>query len=530
MSIAYCRATGAKKRITMPLLLYLFKMSVSLGLLYVFYQAFLRPLTLYRWNRFCLLVYSLLSFFVPFVNITPWVAGQKSDTLFRLIPALDQTAVVATATPGFFAGYGIVPAWLILLFTAGAGVALARVLLQYVSLLRIRRHASLAHRYDQIDLFETTAPVSPFSFGQAVFFNRSLHTAAELEQILVHEMVHVKEQHSWDLLLAELICIVNWFNPFAWLIRSSIRQNLEFIADSRAIASGLDKKDYQYLLLRVVGLPQYRIAGNFNFTNLKKRIIMMNKNESHRISAARVVFSLPLLFLLLCAFRNNTTTAIMLHGDRNYLQHDTVPVPPPPPPATLAPPPPPIAAVLPAPKNKISDRNARHGSMKPLPPPPPPAKPGTPPPPRPVDPAKALYVLNGAVQPKTFSAGSLDPQNIKSVNVVTGTAATDKYGPTAASGAVEITLKTVSASPVVPVVPVEGGSTTPATPVVRYIPPHVLIVVDGKDMPAGYDPDAMLKPSAIEVVHVWKGRDALIKFGDKGKNGVVEITTRGAGR
>lgn len=113
---------------------------------------------------------------------------------------------------------------------------------------------------------------------------------------------------------------------------------------------------------------------------------------------------------------------------------------------------------------------------------------------------------------------------------MTGTAATDKYGPTAASGAVEITLKAVSASPVVPVVPVEGGSTTPATTVVRSIPSTVLIVVDGKDMPAGYDPDAMLKPSAIASVHVWKGRDALIKFGDKGKNGVVEITTRSAGR
>ena len=155
-----------------------------------------------------------------------------------------------------------------------------------------------------MQLYETNAVVSPFSFGNAIYFNRLLHTEDELQRIIQHEFVHVKQKHTIDLLTAELLCVINWFNPFAWAIRYSIRQNLEFIADNKVIANGIDKKEYQYLLLKVTGVPQYSITGNFNFSNLKKRIAMMNKMKTARLHLAKFLFIVPLLVIMLLAFRS----------------------------------------------------------------------------------------------------------------------------------------------------------------------------------------------------------------------------------
>jgi beta-lactamase regulating signal transducer with metallopeptidase domain len=107
--------------------------------------------------------------------------------------------------------------------------------------------------------------------------------------------VHVRQKHTVDILLAELLTIVNWYNPFVWLIRYSIRQNLEFIADCEVLKKGLDKKSYQYHLLSVMGQVEYKLANNFNFSSLKKRIVMMNKLRSARPSSGcmgscRIVF------------------------------------------------------------------------------------------------------------------------------------------------------------------------------------------------------------------------------------------------
>ncbi|MEP7278343.1 MAG: M56 family metallopeptidase [Bacteroidota bacterium] len=98
--------------------------------------------------------------------------------------------------------------------------------------------------------------------------------------------------------------MVNWFNPFAWFIRHAIRQNLEFIADNEVVANGINKKEYQYLLLKTLGIPQYSIANNFNFSSLKKRIAMMNKMKSAKLHLTKFLFILPLMLVSLLAFRN----------------------------------------------------------------------------------------------------------------------------------------------------------------------------------------------------------------------------------
>jgi hypothetical protein len=153
-------------------------------------------------------------------------------------------------------------------------------------------------------LYQVDKNIIPFSFGNAIFINQQLHTDAELKEIIRHEFVHIKQKHTHDIIWCELLCILNWYNPFTWLIRNAVRQNLEFIADHKVLENGVSKKQYQYLLLKVIGNNHFSIANQFNFSSLKKRIAMMNKMKSAQAHLFKFLFILPLLALLLVAFRN----------------------------------------------------------------------------------------------------------------------------------------------------------------------------------------------------------------------------------
>jgi BlaR1 peptidase M56 len=142
-----------------------------------------------------------------------------------------------------------------------------------------------------------------------------------LKEIIRHEFVHVKQKHTIDILFAEFLCIINWYNPFVWLMRKAIRQNLEFIADNNVLQSGFDRKQYQYLLLKVIGVSQFSITQQFNFSSLKKRIAMMNKLKSAKVHLIKFLFALPLTAILLLAFRdklghsaNNTKNAVVKYA------------------------------------------------------------------------------------------------------------------------------------------------------------------------------------------------------------------------
>jgi hypothetical protein len=113
----------------------------------------------------------------------------------------------------------------------------------------------------------------------------------------------VKQKHSIDIIWSEWLCIVNWLILLHGLLRSSIRQNLEFIADHKVLEKGVDRKQYQYLLLKVIGNNHFSIAQKFNFSSLKKRIAMMNKLRSAKLNLTWFLFILPMLAVVLIAFR-----------------------------------------------------------------------------------------------------------------------------------------------------------------------------------------------------------------------------------
>jgi len=159
---------------------------------------------------------------------------------------------------------------------------------------------------DGIRIYETHVSTTPFSFGRSVFINPLQHTEEELAEIIKHEFVHVKQAHTIDVIWGEFLCIINWYNPFVWLIRNAIRQNLEFIADNKVLQEGIDKREYQYLLLKVIGNKHYSIAHSFNISSLKKRIAMMNKSKSAQLQLMRFLFILPVVAIMLLVFRKDS--------------------------------------------------------------------------------------------------------------------------------------------------------------------------------------------------------------------------------
>ncbi len=269
-----------------------------------------------------LLGYSALAFFIPFINISPVLERNElaQNKLVQFIPPMSQQLNVIEQ------GFGIsLWDWTFIVFSVGIIILLVKFIIQHVSFLRLRRSATLLLDAP-VKLYQVDKEIIPFSFGDSIFINASQHSEMDLHDIIRHEFVHVKQKHSIDMLWSELLCILNWYNPFAWLIRKSIRQNLEFIADDKVVQNGIDKKQYQYLLLRVMGASQYSIATNFNFTSLKKRIAMMNKMKSAKVHLAKFLFVLPLIAVMLLSFRNQVSKhPKLVSAEPDQVASDTIP-------------------------------------------------------------------------------------------------------------------------------------------------------------------------------------------------------------
>jgi beta-lactamase regulating signal transducer with metallopeptidase domain len=288
---------------------YLLKLSVSLGVIAVFYHLVLRKLTFYDANRYYLRWYSMLCLSIPFININHFVSPEPTPTrvFVQSVPAISRIAAPEPATYQPLAP--IEPAaistaeWVLLIWWIGVVIMSARLITNIRSYLRIRSQSHLVSDDDGIKIYHFDLEMSPFSFGKSIFYNPHLHEPDELQDMILHEYIHAQQWHSLDVIWSEILCIINWFNPFAWLIRSAIRQNLEYIADQKVLENHPDTKAYQYLLLKAAVGPEFALVNQFGYHSLKQRFVMMNKNASPRVLLACFLFILPLLAVTVAAFR-----------------------------------------------------------------------------------------------------------------------------------------------------------------------------------------------------------------------------------
>lgn len=281
---------------------YLIKASLCLGVVYLFYYLLLRLLTYYTWNRYFLLLGASLAFIIPLLPVDALMPDQPSAAVtfirqFSLEKEQAVTAVASTASERMALWQVLLP-----VFLAGSLVMLVRMVMQLIALKKLRHSTPMVHER-QYAFYQLPDEQSPFSFGNHVYLNRHLYNEEEFEKIIRHELVHVQQKHTIDVLLMEWLCIINWFNPFAWLIRQAGKQNLEFIADEQVLQEGHSRKGYQYLLLKVARENQgFQLASPFLFPSLKKRIEMMNRDRTGGIHLLRFAVVLPLIVMLAVAF------------------------------------------------------------------------------------------------------------------------------------------------------------------------------------------------------------------------------------
>jgi beta-lactamase regulating signal transducer with metallopeptidase domain len=314
------------------LITYLLKLAFCLALGYLFYFLLLRRMTWYTWNRYFLLFFPLLALAIPLLPVNLPRDIQTLNAVFFVtdaLPSVDRIVSAGEAKQG--TGWDLNRAVLVTIFL-GMLFFLIRFAIRFYSLKKTSAGARLVNNGD-VKLFHLEGCTAPFSFYNSIYLDTNNYGQADLEKIIEHELVHIEQKHTLDMLVSEILCIVQWFNPFVWLMKHAIKQNLEFIADDSVLQKGINRKGYQYLLLKVSGAVPNSLANNLLFPSLKKRIHMMNRTKTRKIHLLKFMCILPLGCLLLFAFsgqsgkpplRNNTADAFSLSGLSFYINDAAV--------------------------------------------------------------------------------------------------------------------------------------------------------------------------------------------------------------
>lgn len=279
-------------------ILILFKINLVLLLFAAAYFLVLRRLTFYTLNRVFLVGGIIFSTVYPFINLTDFFNRQEqiNPVIVGLVPTIDVKQLTSN--------YAILDYWQIVsvVFYLGVAFMAFRLIGQFLSLYRVHR-GSKPGAVRNLNVRILKGRLSPFSFWQTVYINPDIHSESELDTILAHEQVHVKEWHTLDIILAEVSVVFYWFNPGVWLMKRAIKENIEFITDARIVKKGIDKKAYQYSLLGVGNLQaSVSLVNNFNLSDLKKRIKMMNAKRSSPRKLLIYAFILPVLLVTTLAF------------------------------------------------------------------------------------------------------------------------------------------------------------------------------------------------------------------------------------
>jgi hypothetical protein len=279
------------------LLAYLLKVHVALIIFYLIYRWFLRKLTFYNLNRYYLLGTLAFSALYPLIDFHQFWKREVpiNPEWVQFVPNLQQKnqfqEVVAFSLEVVF--------WALFTFF------LLRFGMRLMSLWHLHRR-SVSARWFDIPYRRVFEKINPFSFLHHIYVNTDCHKENELSDIFMHEYVHVKEKHSWDMIFVEVFTAFGWFNPVVWLYRFAIHENLEFITDRRVLESGVDKQEYQFSLLHI-SVPQEvkfggHVVSHFNLRQLKRRIAMMNTQASSKWMMGRYAFSFPIVFGLIIVF------------------------------------------------------------------------------------------------------------------------------------------------------------------------------------------------------------------------------------
>ena len=505
--------------------IYILKSSVCLVLFYLFFRLLLSKETFHRFNRMALLGVLFFSLLIPCIEVTT----RHQVEVQQAVLSIEQLLLMAEleATP---ANVGAVQetsaiSWVqvvLLVYLAGILFLACRNIYSLICLFRLIHSGKHEKLEKGVTLVVHNQEIAPFSWMKYIVISRK-----DLEEngreILIHEMAHIHHRHSVDLLVADICIFFQWFNPSAWLLKQELQNVHEYEADETVINEGVNAKEYQLLLIKkAVGTRLYSMANSFNHSKLKKRITMMLKEKSNPWARLKYLYVLPLAAIAVTAFArpeisekveeisavkvNDLAEIVEKKSEENVVKE-------------------PIDTT----KNKVvvvgyrtekKDSVLTSGKKK-------------------VaisvqgisGEGKPLVIINGKESEREV-VNALNPERIESVSVIGPEKAIKIYGEKAKDGVMDIKL--YSEKKFAPrKIEIEGinktrldalnsGAKSWGATFRSADGGKPLVIIDGKEA-TGDDPLANISPDRIRSISVLKDKTALAAYGDKGKNGVIEV-------
>ena len=290
---------------------YILKSSVCLVVFYLFYRLLLSRETFHRFNRVALLSILLLSCLLPLVEVTVEEQTEVHQTMMTLEQWLMLADMMNTADTTDLQAEEVTVTWIqVALLVYLAGILLFALrngysLLKLGGLLKSGRKENLSKYIDggeKVTLIVHDRDIAPFSWMKCIVISEK-DLDENGREILIHELAHIQNRHSWDLLVADICIFFQWFNPASWLLKQELQNIHGYEADETVIEKGVDAKQYQLLLIKkAVGTRLYSMANSFNHSKLKKRITMMLKEKSNPWAKLKYLYILPVAAIAVTAF------------------------------------------------------------------------------------------------------------------------------------------------------------------------------------------------------------------------------------
>ncbi|OMQ09168.1 M56 family metallopeptidase [[Flexibacter] sp. ATCC 35103] len=293
------------------LFIFIAKSSGLLAMFYCAYYFLLRKETFFNSSRWFLLAGLVTSLVLPFLVYTKIVWIEPAP-IQNSVSNLVSNSVVKYSqgyVPHIVENETFEINWnyvMLAIYTIGFLALLIKFAIDFYSLNSVLKGKKIQQQAD-FKFVDINENIAPFSYFDYIVYNSSMFTAAELENIIEHEKVHSDQNHTIDVLVARIFCVLFWFNPIIWLYKKAILQNLEFIADNEAAKKISDKKAYQYTLLKITTHEScVAITNHFYQSLIKKRIVMLNKNQSKKRNYWKYYAVIPALVAFVLLFQIET--------------------------------------------------------------------------------------------------------------------------------------------------------------------------------------------------------------------------------
>ena len=505
--------------------IYILKSSVCLVLFYLFFRLLLSKETFHRFNRMALLGVLFFSLLIPCIEVTTRHQVEVQQAVLSIEQLLLMAELETTpANVGAVQETSVI-SWVqivLLVYWAGILFLACRNIYSLICLFRLVHSGKHEKLEKGVTLVVHNQEIAPFSWMKYIVISRK-----DLEEngreILIHEMAHIHHRHSVDLLVADICIFFQWFNPSAWLLKQELQNVHEYEADETVINEGVNAKEYQLLLIKkAVGTRLYSMANSFNHSKLKKRITMMLKEKSNPWARLKYLYVLPLAAIAVTAFarpeiseKMEEISAVKVNDLAEIVEkksEENV-----------------VKELVDTTKNKVvvvgyrtekKDSVLTSGKKK-------------------VaisvqgisGEGKPLVIINGKESDREV-VNALNPERIESVSVIGPEKAIKVYGEKAKDGVMDIKL--YSEKKFAPrKIEIEGinktrldalnsGAKSWGATFRSADGGKPLVIIDGKEA-TGDDPLANISPDRIRSISVLKDKTALAAYGDKGKNGVIEV-------